>query len=137
MIPVFTDPRNRLKIFSILYVSVRPPSWNQLSKRIGEEKYWSYINFVGHIETISQDAERLLRTIGAWNDCCREGWTKNGFETFFESKSYSKLVPIDEVRLLVSSDLESLLDDFYQDDYEVPFMNLTKIHLNNDTMMMS
>jgi len=39
--------------------------WEPQSKRM-DAKYWPYVNFVGRVETLQQDAKALLVRVGAW-----------------------------------------------------------------------
>lgn len=43
------------------------PHWAPQSQRM-EPKYWRYIDFVGHVESIEEDSKRLLQKVRAWED---------------------------------------------------------------------
>jgi hypothetical protein len=52
-----------------------------------DEKYLSTLDFVGHMDTVDQDARILLERIGAWNSMGASGWGKFHDESFFHTKS--------------------------------------------------
>jgi hypothetical protein len=39
--------------------------------------YWDHINFVGHMENIANDTERLLTQLGMWEQYGASGWGSN------------------------------------------------------------
>jgi hypothetical protein len=41
------------------------------------------MNFVGHMESLTVDSERLLRKIGAWEAYGRSGWGSGGNQSIF------------------------------------------------------
>ena len=101
------------------------PHWRPQGKRM-EPKYFDTLNFVGHMETIRQDAKRLLKSIGAWDKYGKTGWdtgTDNTSEIFanvslnarqgynfpFMAKYYGEVG----------------VDYFYRSDYENEKLNLT------------
>ena len=109
------------------------PHWQPQSQRIQERKYWPLINFVGHMETVDGDAERLLRKIGAWEEFGASGWGKNGDEAIFCKSGGAgrehATGAASKLREYISPELEKELDEFYKDDYESPFLNLTRLKL--------
>jgi len=60
------------------------PYWRPQSRKM-EPKYFSYINYVGHYETIEKDAKALLQKIGAWDKYGQDGWGTDGTEAIFTS----------------------------------------------------
>jgi len=61
----------------------RDPHWAPQRSFI-DDKWWPYINFVGHMETAAADMEQLLRRVGAWEQYGTNGW---GGGAIFKSKS--------------------------------------------------
>ena len=49
------------------------PHWRPQAQRV-PEKYWPYMNFVGHMDRIEQDARALLERVGAWQAYGATGW---------------------------------------------------------------
>jgi Sulfotransferase family len=102
--------------------------WKPLSKRIEEEKYWPYINFVGHMDTVYEDSEKLLRKIGAWEKYGATGWGDRDQYRIFES--FSDVLHAthanNKLELALTPELEKELDIFYAMDYNNSFLNLTK-----------
>jgi hypothetical protein len=62
------------------------PHWRPQSGRM-EPKYYKYINFVGHYESIKNDAMELLQKCGAWEKYGRNGWGDDGTKSIFETSS--------------------------------------------------
>jgi hypothetical protein len=109
------------------------PHWRPQSKRM-EAKYWPYINFIGHMETVADSAEQLLRQIGAWEEFGASGWGVAGDEAIFQAKAGGAgrthaTGAATKLRLHISAELEKELDEFYRHDYASPFLNLTRIQL--------
>jgi len=109
--------------------------WMPQARRM-EPKYWKYVNFVGHQETVADDAERLLRRVGAWTKYGASGWGDDGTDAVFRvgaggqgRQHATNASDVDKMRLYIDADLESQLDEFYADDYAHPVLNITKIRL--------
>jgi hypothetical protein len=67
-----------------------------------EHKYWKYINFIGHMETISTDVEQLLKQVGAWDDYGASGWPNTNQAIFASSTTVHH-----------KTDASSKLQDYY------------------------
>ena len=77
-----------LEIAFPLLRTCRNRHWIPQSQRMSN-KFWRHINFWGRIETVQEDAERLLRRIGAWEQYGQTGWGINGTEPVFTTRSSS------------------------------------------------
>ena len=106
--------------------------WRPQSQRV-DEKYLPFLNFVGHMETIQDDAKELLTRIGAWEDFGISGWGVFGNESIFQSKSditHWTTSQIDDSRKRLSQyytpELEKNIEEMYAEDYMIPLFNLTK-----------
>jgi hypothetical protein len=114
--------------------------WRPQHRRM-EAKYWPYINFVGHMETVTADARRLLQQIGAWEDYGRTGWGLHGNSSIFASTSSSNnssAITKEEGRRHATHaqqrlrqyyqtvELEELVDRYYVSDYANPILGLSK-----------
>ena len=98
-----------------------------------EDKYWPYINYVGHMESLYDDAKRLLKKIRAWDQYGASGWGANGREEFFGDQSAVRHATNATGRLksYLSDSLIVRLDRFYAGDYLNPIMNISKIDLSH------
>ena len=112
--------------------------WRHQSHRM-ERKFLPLLNFVGHLETMTNDAERLLKRIGAWDDYGQSGWGRDGTEAIFSSKSdvqhkTSDTAEASRNRLAkyYSPRLERLVERWFAEDYMIPQFHLTNtiIHYN-------
>lgn len=106
--------------------------WRPQSLRL-TDKYWPVINFVGHMETVAEDAERLLRQVGAWEEYGASGWGESSSQDSSSSIFQSSLgrthatSAASRLASLLSASLENELERFYAKDYEHPVLNLTKV----------
>ena len=105
------------------------PQWKRM-----EEKYWPYINFVGRMETIQDDAERLLKKVGAWDMYGKSGWGSSGKDSIFQAKAggvgrHHATNAKNKLKSYFTPDLEMLVDQFYAGDYEHSILNFTKIKI--------
>jgi hypothetical protein len=109
--------------------------WNPQSRRV-EPKYWPYINFVGPMETVTDDSERLLKQIGAWDKHGKSGWGEDGNVGVFGTKAggggrIHATNARERLRNYFTPELEEQVDLFYTSDYESLVMNLTKRQVSN------
>lgn len=117
--------------FVDLVSQCRDPHWNPQTWRM-EAKYWPHVNFVGHLESVTEDAKRLLTQVEAWDEYGASGWGARGTEAIFESVravrhktgSHTKLT-----QYYTTATLESMVEKLYQDDYLNPVFNLTQYKL--------
>lgn len=91
-----------------------------------EEKYWPYINFVGHMENMSHDAEALLRRVGAWEQFGASGWGTNKTERIFEGPSGRQHATnaTEKLKQYLTPSDEQILDRWYAPDYNHSVMGL-------------
>lgn len=94
-----------------------------------EEKYWKYINFVGHMETMDRDAQRLLKRIGAWDEYGKTGWGKNGNSSMVEKSGSNRQSHTtganNRILQWFTPERERLIESFYAKDYENPIFNFS------------
>ena len=110
--------------------------WRPQSRRM-EGKYWPYINFVGHLETVSDDARILLLKIGAWDAYGSTGWGKHGNESIFGSSAGGSgrrhaTNAKQKLKTYLTPELERLVEDYYANDYAHPVLNLTRKSIFDD-----
>lgn len=99
-----------------------------------EEKYWSNVNFIGHFDTISKDAEVLLRRIGAWQKHGRIGWgthntTVKGTKAIFQKDSNTvghQTNAKSNAADWLTPELEKRIEDYYAIDYDNPLFGFTR-----------
>jgi hypothetical protein len=109
--------------------------WKPQSRRM-EAKYWPYINFVGRMETLADDTQTLLRSVGAWDKFGKSGWGKHGDgdDSVFETKAGGSgrihaTNARDRLRVHYTPELERKVELYYAADYNNPVMNLTQIQI--------
>jgi hypothetical protein len=107
--------------------------WKPQSRRM-EAKYWPYINFVGRMETLADDAKTLLKSVGAWDKFGKSGWGKNGNVSVFETKAggtgrLHATNARERLRVHYTPGMERNVEFYYSSDYANPVLNFTKTHL--------
>jgi hypothetical protein len=101
----------------------RDPHWEAQANRI-PHKYWTRIDFIGHMESIAADTKRLLERIGAWDTYGKTGW-KGG--SIFAGTDVSHATDSGaRLREYYTPELETAVEEFYKMDYEHPLFNLTR-----------
>jgi hypothetical protein len=92
------------------------------------------VDFVGHMETIQQDAKRLLTRLGVWQEFGQSGWGVHGNESIFASKSHVEHSTSNDMTDMKSRlakyytpELEKKVEDMYAIDYSFFHLNMTKI----------
>jgi hypothetical protein len=64
-------------------VRCKDPHWLPQSNRL-RPRNWQHINFVGHFDTLEEDARSLLEKIGAWQNYGVTGWGIHGNLSMFQ-----------------------------------------------------
>ena len=95
------------------------PQWRPQGKRM-EPKYFDTLNFVGQMDRYEQDANRLLKVIGAWKD-----YDKDLRETILRRARTSDARSYNFYGLRKICYGESESDYFYRADYGIEELNLT------------
>jgi hypothetical protein len=108
--------------------------WRPQNRRM-EAKYWPYINFVGRMETVADDAKKLLTSVGAWDQFGKSGWGQHRNVSIFGTKASGdgrKHATNARERLRKyynTSTLEQNIAFYYASDYANPVLNFTEQHL--------
>jgi hypothetical protein len=128
--------KESLSSFFDLIQWCRNNHWSPQSRRM-QGKYWPYINFVGNMESVAADAERLLRQVGAWDQFGKSGWGEVGNMSIFGTKSGGAgrthaTNARDRLRVHYTPELEKKVDLYYASDYANSFMNLTRMQIYRD-----
>lgn len=108
--------------------------WAPQSNRL-DEKYWKYINFVGRMETMSEDTEKLLRRVGAWEEYAKSGWGTYHNKSMIETNGGSQTHTTGSSSKLLewfTPDLERMVEDFYSEDYKNPVLNFEKVNFTEE-----
>jgi hypothetical protein len=112
--------------------------WAPQSQRV-DPQFLKTLNFVGHLETAHEDAQRLLRRIGAWEEFGRSGWGRYGNESIFESTSHvlhrtssssssRGSFESNHIRLAqyYTPEMEQEIEERYASDYNTPEFHLPR-----------
>lgn len=108
-----------LDLFVEMVKGCDQPYWRPQSRRM-EPKYYKYMNFVGHYETIKKDSTNLLQKIGVWERFGKSGWGNDGTEAIFEN-----FVPWNLTSTIPQSIQQlSEVGSIYRTDYEEETLGL-------------
>lgn len=139
------DNHQEFRFFLRRIITTMPTNvhWMQIYDQI-DEKWWPYINFVGNMETLGEDAETLLRSIvsdkdglSAWEHWGKTGWgsdehdcTSKGTKPFLaehdpvhETDAHTKL------RKYYNPVLEMFVEKLYSKDLDNPYFQFSPIEL--------
>lgn len=103
--------------------------WRPQRLRV-EERYWPFMNFVGHMERAELDAKRLLQRVGAWEKFGTSGWGKgdgdqdDGIPMFGVNRASHATNSSAKEALLDSPGTKEAIDNIYQLDYSCPLLGL-------------
>lgn len=124
----------------------RDPHWTPQARRL-RPRNWDYVTFVGRFEHVQDDAERLLKHIGAWDEFGASGWgggsggeQHNNNESLFETNTarhqtssdgsmeeyYHHHHNKDDPASTIVVDVERLVLEYCRVDYDHPVLNFTK-----------
>ena len=122
------DNRTFTNFVSTIIKDCNDDHWNSQNEKM-ESKYWKYINFVGHFDTVEEDSHRLLKRIGAWETIGKSGWGQYYNQSIFERSSniQTHKTGVDSKKLShwYTPQLERLVEQRYIDDYNNPLFNFT------------
>ena len=113
--------------------------WEQQERRM-ERKFWSQIDFVGHLESASEDVRRLLVLLSdgggegdLWERFGASGWGNNGTEGIFHdtaSIKHSKGAG-SKLREYYTPGIEAKVEDLMWRDYAMGLFNFTKAQISS------
>ena len=135
-VPIYPYAKNNTaETFSFLYFvqhfmgPCHDDHWALQSSRM-RPATWKFINFVGHLEDLREDAHRLLRRIGAFEKFGRDGWGPNQNASIFETNGaiHATLAhqKLEDYFGKDKGETERLVLEHYRSDYEHAIMNLSK-----------
>ena len=91
--------------------------WASQTDHLGD-KWWPYINFVGRVSHAKEDAEALLKQVGAWEKYGASGWGRDGSERMFATNNAVHFTGSSrKVADFYTPALEKQVADFYAPDY--------------------
>ena len=120
------------------------PHWTPQTDAI-DSKWWPSMNFVGYMDQVAPDAERLLRRIksskkngasaSAWDDYGKTGWGKNGTGAFmYRDTAHHATNAHDKLRLYYTSRCaEAFVERHWASEWNQTVFSFEKFHLYNDT----
>jgi len=96
------------------------------------DNYWKQINFVGHMESLEDDAKRLLVKVGAWDEFGKSGWGTSGNQSIFQrdisiGRQHATHAADHLKEYITSKQVEQEIEAYYANDYLHPIMNISKI----------
>jgi hypothetical protein len=91
------------------------PYWRPQSDRM-EPRYLKHLNFIGHYDSIQDDAERLLKSLNAWEPFGKSGWGPSHQDSIFSEVPYLQNETM--VREYLSPTIEKAAQKFYKSDYD-------------------
>jgi hypothetical protein len=110
--------------------------WRPQSLRMENKFLQNSLNFVGHMETADRDAKQLLQHIGAWEAFGTTGWgppsgrfLEGSRSTIPHATSKSAEESWSRLSNYYTPELESIVEDYYKDDYSLAVYNLTTKHI--------
>mmetsp|Transcript_16980 Transcript_16980/g.25361 ORF Transcript_16980/g.25361 Transcript_16980/m.25361 type:complete len:338 (-) Transcript_16980:154-1167(-) len=122
--------------------------WRSISSRI-DEKWWPHINFVGYMESLSDDAKSLLQSIhsnvsgkSAWDEIGKFGWSDNerscdntvqsDGEFLAQRDARHKTSARDKMLMYYTPGLENFVERHYAEDLNTPYFQFDEVQLFRD-----
>ncbi len=116
------------------------PHWDPQADSI-DQKWWPYMTFVGYMDNIASDSERLLKSIhsnitgeSAWDAYGKTGWGKNG-TTAFMSKNNAPHArnAHDKLREYFTTCTETFVEKHWQSEWTHDTYHFDTFRLFNST----
>mmetsp|Transcript_12079 Transcript_12079/g.17616 ORF Transcript_12079/g.17616 Transcript_12079/m.17616 type:complete len:333 (-) Transcript_12079:275-1273(-) len=110
--------------------------WGLQSETL-DEKWWPYINFVGYMHSLSEDARKLLKSltsvndgITAWERVGKTGWGKVGNDGFMQINLAFHATDANKKLLeYYNEEYEAFVQEKWAKDWELPYYHFDKIQL--------
>lgn len=102
----------------------KDPHWRAQAHRL-PDNYWPYVNFVGHMDHIEQDARDLLQKIGAWEDYGASGWKSGAIFAGTASVAHATNARRKE-NTHYTPTAKTMAERLHKIDYEHPVVSMTK-----------
>ncbi|KAG7353254.1 sulfotransferase family protein [Nitzschia inconspicua] len=100
--------------------------WRPQSQRMYPNN-WKFLNFIGRMENLHEDAKKLLQKIGAWDEFGSNGWGKYENMSMFErarsdsTNTHSK----DRFAQFYTPELKKKALEYLKGDYQNKYLNFT------------
>jgi len=112
------------------------PEWMPQTDRM-EGRYWPYINFVGTMDNIAEDTQKLLETVSedAWEQFGESGWGNKGRDRIFGTAFTKSLSKSKELMTeYYTAKAEKMVEEMFEDDYDnrVLDLEMTAVMLDPD-----
>jgi hypothetical protein len=117
--------------------------WRSIYSRV-DSKWWPYINYIAHMQDLSEDAEHFLKSIhsnvdgvSAWDRIGKTGWSDNerdcdniGNSAFLAKKdTLHQTSARDKMLQYYTPELERFVETHYADDFNNPFFHFSELKL--------
>jgi hypothetical protein len=119
--------------------------WRSIYSRI-DQKWWPYINYIGHMESISEDARWLLKHLysnidgtSAWDKIGKSGWSENERDCNSTVAAKGEFLAKRDIRHTTSArdkmlqyytpELERFVEEHYSDDLNNPYFDFEPLQL--------
>ena len=104
--------------FIRLITKCKDSHW-QSQRSFIDDKWWPFINFIGHIETAANDTKRLLHGIGLWEQYGKYGWGEKNESIFRQNHLKSRATGSDDKILSYYTIREwNKVNHLFRDDME-------------------
>ncbi len=108
-----------------------------------DAKWWPYMTFVGYMDTVASDTERLLRSIhststgeNAWDAYGKTGWGKNGIGAFMsKNEAPHSRNAHDKLREYFTTCTEAFVEKHWQSEWTHDTYHFDTFHLFEDESM--
>tara|TARA_B110000444_G_scaffold240900_1_gene256722 strand:+ start:10077 stop:12563 length:2487 start_codon:yes stop_codon:yes gene_type:complete len=118
--------------FLELISKCKDPHW-QSQRSFIDEKWWPFINFVGHVETAAHDMKLLLKGLGIWERYGKYNWGKKNESIFQQNHLQSRATSSTDNLLYYYTNYEwHKVTDLYSNDMEFKSLNYSMSALQND-----
>jgi hypothetical protein len=115
-------------------VQCKDPHWLPQSNRL-KPTNWQHINFVGHFDTLEEDARSLLEKIGAWQDYGVTGWGIHGNLSIFQKNlaRHSTSAKSQQDEFYTPQVLDRVLS-YLKPDYDHILFNFTRPNMTTNML---
>ena len=121
------------ELFVNLTAKCRNWHWKPQSERL-EGKFWGSINYVGRLENLAVDGERLLRKVGIWERYGSSGWGPHQNLSLFNlaSRRNHAADSSSKFSTMYTAELERKVEQRYKTDYDHPVLGFARTRLASE-----
>ena len=99
------------------------PFWRPQGRKM-EPKYYAKLNFIGHYDSMKEDAQKLLKQLGLWEEYGASGWGSDSNSPIFDS--VREITESEFYKAYTTPEIEKKAQKYFRSDYDNKLLGLKR-----------